>query len=168
MADEIKNRVANSKLITIDLEDYYPKGERVLLDVSQWLEQGFILRESDFRAVLSAYNWKQHINQYVALYCSTDAILPAWTYSLITLMLTPYASKIIVGDTEQLESILYSEIIQKLDLSHCQGKPCIIKGCSNLPIPQNAYVLLGQKLFPIAKNIMYGEACSFVPLLKKK
>ena len=168
MADEIKNRVANSKLITIDLEDYYPKGKRVLLDVSQWLEQGFILRENDFREALATYNWEQHKDQYVALHCSTDAILPAWTYSLVTLMLAPFTIKTIVGDKEQLESIIYSEIIHALDLSHCQGKPCIIKGCTNMPIPQNAYVLLGQKLFPIAKSIMYGEACSFVPLHKNK
>lgn len=168
MANEIKNRVANSKLITIDLEDYYPKGTRVLLDISQWLENGFILREKDFRAALAIYDWAQHTNQYVALQCNTDAILPAWTYSLVSLMLAPFSLKTIVGDKEQLESIIYSEIIQNLDLSHCQGKPCIIKGCTNMPIPQNAYVLLGQKLFPIAKHIMYGEACSFVPLSKKK
>lgn len=168
MADEIKNRVANSKLITIDLEDYYPQGERMELDISQWLANGFILREVDFRAALAAYNWEQHNNQYIALSCSTDAILPAWTYSLVTLMLTPYAKKIAVGDKEQLESIIYTEIIQNLDLNYCQGQPCIIKGCSNKPIPQNAYVLLGQKLHSIAKTIMYGEACSFVPLHKNK
>ena len=167
MADEIKNRVANSKLISIDLEDYYPVGERNLLDISQWLEHGFILREKDFRASLASYNWKQHNGQYIALYCSTDAILPAWTYSLVSLMLATYALKTIVGDKEQLESIIYSEIIHNLDLSHCQGKPCIIKGCTSLPIPQNAYVQLGQKLFSVAKSIMYGEACSFVPLHKQ-
>lgn len=168
MADEIKNRVATSKLITIDLEDYYPQGERMQLDISQWLTNGFILREIDFRAALDTYDWKQHQNQYIALFCITDAILPAWTYSLVTLMLTPYAKKIVVGDKEQIESIIYTEIIQNLDLSYCEDKPCIIKGCSNKPIPQNAYVLLGQKLLPIAKNIMYGEACSFVPLHKNK
>lgn len=168
MAEEIKNRVASSKLITLDLEDYYPEGERLLLDISQWLENGFILREKDFRATLDTYNWSQHTNQYIALHCSTDAILPAWTYSLIALHLAPYSLKTIVGDKEQLESIIYSEIIQKLDLSYCEGKPCIIKGCTNKPIPQNAYVFLGQRLFKIAKNVMYGEACSFVPLHKNK
>ncbi|EDM45511.1 hypothetical protein SCB49_06877 [unidentified eubacterium SCB49] len=167
MAEEIINRVANSKLITLDLEDYYPKGERLQLDVSQWLEQGFILREKEYRAALDTYNWEQHEGQYIALHCSTDAILPAWAFTLVTLKLAPFALKVIVGDTKQLESIIYTEIIKDLDLSYCEGKPCIIKGCSNKPIPQNAYVLLGQKLFPIAKNIMYGEACSFVPLYKK-
>ena len=168
MADEIINRIANSKLVTLDLEDYYPQGERVQLDISQWLANGFILREVDFRVSLANYNWEQHQNQYVALSCSKDAILPAWTYSLVSLMLAPFAKKVIVGDQDQLESIIYTEIIQNLDLSFCEGKPCIIKGCSNKPIPQNAYVLLGQKLLPIAKNIMYGEACSFVPLHKSK
>lgn len=168
MAKEIKNRVANSKLITIDLEDYYPEGKRVCLDISQWLESGFILREKDFRALLAGYDWSQHNEQYIALYCSTDAILPAWTYALITVMLAPFSKKVIVGDLEQLESIIYTEIIQNLDLEYCVGKACIIKGCTNKPIPQNAYVLLGQKLIIIAKNVMYGEACSFVPLSKKK
>jgi hypothetical protein len=167
MAKEIINRVANSKLITIDLEDYYPQGERVRLDISQWLAGGFILRELDFRASLAAYNWEQHQNQMVAMYCSTEAILPAWTYSLVSLLLAPVATKNIVGDLDQLESIIYSEIIQNLDLGYCEGKPCIIKGCANKPIPQNAYVLLSQKLLPIAKSVMYGEACSFVQLAKR-
>lgn len=168
MDGEIKNRVADSKLITIDLEDFYPEGKRLSLDISQWLDQGFILREKDFRTALASYNWDQHHNQYIALYCSTEAILPAWTYSLICLHLAPYSSKTVVGNLEQLESLIFSEIIKDIDLSYCQGKPCIIKGCTNKPIPQNAYVLLAQKLFTIAKNVMYGEACSFVPLHKKK
>lgn len=167
MANEILNRVANSKLITINLEDYYPKGERVQLDISQWLANGFILREKDFRASLQAYNWEQHQDQFIAMQCSTDAILPAWTYSLVSLMLAPFSKKVIVGDLEQLESIIYTEIIQNIDLAHCEEKPCIIKGCANKPIPQNAYVLLSQKLLPIAKSVLYGEACSFVPLAKK-
>jgi len=167
MAGEIKNRVAESKLITIDLEDYYPEGERFLLDISQWLEQGFILREKEFRAAVTAYDWSQHDNQFVALHCSTDAVLPAWTYSLLSIQLAPYSLKTVVGDKELLESIIYYEIINDLDLSHCDGKPCIIKGCANKPIPQNAYIFLTERLLNIAKNVMYGEACSFVPLHKK-
>lgn len=168
MAEEIINRVANSKLVTIDLEDYYPKGKRVLFDISQWLMEGIVLREKDFRAEANAHDWSQYQDCYVALHCSTDAIVPAWAYLLLSAHLGPYASKVTVGDLEGLETILYTEIIQNLDVSEYENKPVIIKGCSNKPIPESAFVLLSQKLFPIAQSVMYGEACSSVPLFKRK
>lgn len=168
MAEEIINRVANSKLITIDLEDFYPKGDRILFDISQWLIEGIVLRERDFREKANLHDWSRYSGYYVALHCSTDAIVPGWAYLLISLHLAPFATKTTVGSLEDLESILYSEIIQNLDVSEYTDKPVIIKGCAHKPIPQNAYVLLAQKLQPIARSIMYGEACSSVPLYKKK
>lgn len=168
MKDEIVNRVANSKLITIDLEDFYPEGKRVLFDIKDWLFEGFVLREKDFRKQVSEFDWSQHKNQYVALTCSTDAIVPGWAYMLLSLHLEPFSKKVIVGDLEQLETSIYQDVIQKLDIFEYEGKPIIIKGCSNKPVPQNAYIMLSNKLKPVAKSIMYGEACSSVPLYKKK
>ncbi len=168
MSEEIINRVAKSKLITIDLEDYYPKGERVALDISQWLMEGIVLREKDFREQALAHDWSQYQDKYVALHCSTDAVVPGWAYLLLSLHLAPFAAKVTVGNLEQLESILFAEILHNIDVSEYRDKPVIIKGCAHKPIPQNAYVLLAQKLQPIAKSIMYGEACSSVPLYKKK
>ncbi|GGZ84801.1 DUF2480 family protein [Algibacter mikhailovii] len=168
MADEIINRVANSKLVTIDLEDYYPKGERVLFDIKDWLFEGFVLREKEFRGHVSQFDWSQYQNCYVALTCSTDAIVPGWAFMLLAINIEPYAKKVIVGDLDQLESSIYQDIIENLDVSEHQGKPIIIKGCANKPIPKNAYIFLANKLKPIAKSIMYGEACSSVPLFKKK
>ncbi len=167
MSDEIINRVANSKLVTIDLEDYYPKGERVLFDIKDWLLEGLVLREKDFRQHASEHNWQQYENSYVALTCSTDAIVPAWAYMLLSTYLEPYAAKIVIGDLTTLETSIYQHIIHQLDVSEFQDKPIIIKGCSNKPIPDNAYIQLTTKLKPIAKSIMYGEACSSVPLYKK-
>lgn len=167
MSGEIINRVANSKLVTIDLEDYYPKGNRILFDISQWLMEGIVLREKDFRAQASAHDWSQYQDCYVALFCSTDAIIPGWAYLLLSTHLSPYASKVTVGSLDELELILFTEIIQNLDVSEFKDKPVIIKGCSNKPIPDSAFVLLSQKLFPVAQSIMYGEACSSVPLYKK-
>lgn len=168
MSDEIINRVANSKLITIDLEDYYPKGSRVLFDIKDWLFEGLILREKDFRQAISEYDWSQFENRYVAMTCSSDAIIPGWAYMLLTLQLEPYAKKIVIGDLEALETVIYQEIISRLDVSEFQDKPLIIKGCSNKPVPPNAYTMLIAKLKPVAKSIMYGEACSSVPLFKRK
>lgn len=165
---EIVNRVANSKLVTIDLEDFYPLGDRVSFDISQWLLEGIVLREKDFRESVKNHDWSQYKDKYVALNCSTNAIVPGWAYMLVSLHLAPYALKVTVGSLDNLESILFSEILQNFDVSKYANQPVIIKGCANKPIPQNAYVLLAQKLQAVAKSIMYGEACSSVPLYKRK
>lgn len=168
MSEEIINRVANSKLVTFDLEDIYPKGERVIFDISQWLLEGIVLRESEFREKASEHDWAQYQDKYVALFCSTDAIVPGWAYLLLSLHLAPLAKKVTVGSLDELESILFAELLQNIDISKYIDKPVIIKGCAHKPIPQNAYVLLAQKLQPVTKSIMYGEACSSVPLFKRK
>ena len=167
MSAEIVNRVANSKLVTFDLEDYYPKGERVLFDIRDWLLEGFVLREKPFREAAKAHDWSAYKDKFVALHCSTDAIVPGWAFMLLTTYLTPHAKKVVVGDLDLLNSILYSEVIRDLDVSEYQGKPVIIKGCSKKPVPQNAYIRIIEKLQPVAKSLMYGEACSSVPLFKK-
>ncbi|MCF7559785.1 DUF2480 family protein [Sabulilitoribacter multivorans] len=168
MSDEIINRVANSKLVTVNLEDYYPKGQRVLFDIKDWLFEGFVLREKDFRSQVSAYDWSQYQNSYVALTCSSDAIIPGWAYMLLSIQLEPFVNKVVIGTLEELETSIYQDIINNLDVSEFKDKPIIIKGCSNKPVPQNAYIMLTTKLKPIVKSIMYGEACSSVPLFKNK
>ncbi|MBD0823550.1 MULTISPECIES: DUF2480 family protein [Aestuariibaculum] len=168
MADEIINRVANSKLVTINLEDYYPKGPRMVFDIKDWLFEGFVLREKDFRTHVSEHDWSQYENCYVALTCSSDAIIPGWAFMLISLHLDPYAQHVVIGSLEDLETSVYQNIINNLEVSEYTDKPIIIKGCSKKPVPQNAYIMLASKLKPIAKSIMYGEACSSVPLYKNK
>ncbi len=169
MAEEIVNRVANNQnLVTIDLEDYYPEGNRVPFDIKDWLFEGLILREKDFRQKVKDHDWSQYQDQFVALTCSTDAIIPGWAYLLLTSSLFPYTKKVAVGTLETLETILYTEIINNLNVSEYQDKLLIIKGCANKPVPEGAYISLIQKLQPVAKSIMYGEACSSVPLFKRK
>ncbi|WP_418602300.1 DUF2480 family protein [Hwangdonia sp.] len=168
MKDEIINRVANSKLITVNLEDYYPDGKRVLFDIKDWLFEGFVLREKDFRQKASEHDWSQYQGSYVALTCSTDAIVPAWAFMLLSFHLEPFAKKTIIGNLENLETSIYQDVLKSLDVSEYADKPIIIKGCSKKPVPQNAYIMLATKLKPVAKSIMYGEACSSVPLFKKK
>ena len=168
MAEEIVNRVANSKLKVIDLEDYYPDGKRILFDIKDWLLEGLVLREKDFRVSVAEHDWSQYQDTYVALYCSTDAIVPDWAYMLISVQLQDYSILTVIGNLEQLESIIYTSIISELDLSTYKNMPVIIKGCSHKPVPASALVLLSQRLKPIAKSIMFGEACSSVPLFKRK
>lgn len=168
MPDEIINRVAQSKLVTFDLEDYYPEGKRLVLDIKDWLFEGFILKEKEFRKQVSEHNWEQFQDTFVALTCSTDAIIPGWANMLIASKLQPYAKKVVVGDLEQLEASLYQSAIESIDVAPFQDKPVIIKGCSNKPVPVNAYLWITLKIQTVAKSIMYGEACSSVPLFKKK
>lgn len=167
MKDEILNRVASSPLVTIDLEDFYPKGERFLLDISQWLTEGVVLREKEFRAHLDTANFSQYQDAYVAIHCSTEAILPGWATMLVALHLHGIAKKTVVGTVDDLDVLLFSEIISNLDYSAFKDKSVIVKGCTHKPIPENAYIQLMDNLRPVAKSIMYGEACSSVPLYKR-
>jgi hypothetical protein len=165
--DEIINRVANSALEVFDLEDYYPNGIRTQIDISQWLLEGFLLKEKDFREALKNHDWSKYQNHLVAIHCATDAIVPAWATILVTTYLVPFAKKVVSGNLNDLETAIYEEILPTLDYSKYQDKPVIIKGCSKKPVPESAYIMAVQKLQPFAKSIMYGEACSAVPLFKK-
>jgi len=166
--EQIINRVAASVLEVFDLEDYYPEGRREAIDISQWLWQGLVVREKEFRESLKNHNWEQYTGTYIALHCSTDAIVPAWAYMLITTYLTPVAKKVVQGSIHQIDIMLYEDILSTIDYNSYAGKPVIIKGCSKKPVPQEAYVMAVQKLMPFAKSIMFGEACSSVPLYKRK
>ncbi|WP_159948782.1 DUF2480 family protein [Polaribacter septentrionalilitoris] len=168
MAEEIINRVANSKLKTFDLEEIYPEGERVLFDVKDWLFEELILKETDFRASVKNHDWSQYKNTFVAVNCSVDAIIPSWAFMLIAAELTPFANKVVIGNLEILETAIYQELISFLDFKEYANAPVIIKGCAEKPIPNSAYAFLIEKLQPVVKSIMFGEACSTVPLYKSK
>jgi len=166
MPTKIVNRVANSQLKTIDLEELYPQGIRAVIDIKKWLFQELILKESEFREHLKNYNWEQYKNQYVALNCSSDAIIPSWAFMLITTYVSPFAKKVVVGNISSLETSIYQDIITDFNIEEYKDKPVIIKGCANKPIPETAYIQLIEKLLPVVKSIMFGEACSTVPLFK--
>ena len=168
MANTIVNRVSKSPLITFDLENFYQIGTRQSIDLSQWLDRGLILKEKDFRTQLNAHDWTIYQDQFIALHCSTEAILPAWAALLVSTHLQPYARKVVVGTLLELEVQLFTEEIQLLDVAPFKDQPVIIKGCSDKTVPQDAYVQLIAKLQPVVKSLFYGEACSSVPLYKRK
>ncbi|NHM03487.1 DUF2480 family protein [Flavobacterium celericrescens] len=165
--DEIVNKVAQSSLMVFDLEDYYPDEYVVDLDISQWLLEGFILKESEFRTQLKATDWSKYEDKYVALYCATDAILPAWAFALVSVHLAPHALKVIQGNKELAVIEWYQDVLNKLDYTDYFQKPVILKGCSKKSVPNQVYTLAIQKLIKVAKSVMFGEACSAVPLYKK-
>jgi hypothetical protein len=164
---EIVNKVQQSGLISVDLEELYTKGERVLFDLKGWLFEELILKEKDFREKLKTHNWEQYKDAFVAITCTADAIVPTWAYMLIATHLEPLTTKIVFGDLKKLEEQLFSDAISKLDFESFKDQRIVIKGCSNIEVPVAAYVELTEKLRPLVKSIMYGEPCSTVPVYKK-
>ena len=167
MEKEIVNKVALSGIINIDLEEFYPQGERVLFDIKEQLFQGLILKEKDFRSFVKNEDWSTYTDKYVALTCSADAVVPVWAYMLLAIQIEPYAKKVVFGDLETLETVLYNEILNTLNINEYKDARVVIKGCGHLPVPKAAYVEITRLLRPVAKSIMYGEACSMVPLYKQ-
>ena len=168
MEEEIVNKVAQSSLVIFDLEDYYPAEELVVLDISQWLFEGFILKEKDFRNSLKNFDFSIYQNKLVAISCLTDAILPSWAFMLVTSCVQPFAKTIVQGSAHNLIVAYYQQLIDTLNFSDYQNQPVIIKGCSKKPIPEEAYVMAIQKMMNYARSIMFGEACSAVPIFKQK
>ena len=168
MKESIVNKVAKSPIVTIDLEDFKTEGIKTFVDIAQWLEEGLVLREKEFRNLLKNYDWLQYKNQFVALGCSSEIILPAWATLLVTSYLSQYAITVVLGSIKDLEKNLFFDKIKGLDLKPFENKPVIIKGCSDMSIPEDAYIQLLQRLQTVAKSLFYGEACSSVPLWKLK
>lgn len=166
--EEITNRVANSGLITLDLGEMYPAGERVLLDIKDQLFQGLILREKDFREFIATHDWSQYKNKFVAITCTADAIIPDWSWMLLASALQPFAKKIVFGDLEKLETVLFTEVLSAFDSEQYRDARVVIKGCGDKPVPKTAYIELTRVLQPVVKSIMYGEPCSTVPVYKRK
>lgn len=163
---EIRNKVAESGLMNFDLTDLVPKGMRKGIDLKDFLFQEMILREKDFRDKVAEINIEEYKDAYIYIYNSADAIVPLWAYFLLTAKLTDVAKKIVFGDREDLEVILMHNAIQTHDFSDFIGKRVLVKGCSDKEIPENAYIELVEQLKPIVKSLMFGEACSNVPILK--
>ena len=165
--EEIVNRVATSGIVSLDLEELYHPGERVIYDIKDNLFQGMILREKDFREFLKMHDWSQYTNKNIAVICSEDAIVPTWAYMLLAIYLEPFANKVVFGDLTTLEDKLLADAIHKINPEEYRGKRVVVKGCSKFPVPISAYVDVTTLLKPVAQSLMFGEPCSTVPLYKK-
>ena len=164
----IINRVTESALLTINLEDYFPKEEIVEFDLKDFLFMGLIIKERDFREALTNTDWTKYENKYVAVICTADAIIPFWAYMLVAKWLQPFAKDIVMGDKKTLIQIIMQKNISSLNTEEYKDKRVVIKGCGDLSVPESAYMEITKILVPYAKSIMYGEPCSTVPVYKKK
>lgn len=168
MEDQIINRVTASNLITLDLEELYAPGERVLFDIKDLLFQGLILKEKDFRDFIKQHDWSAFTGKHVAITCSADAIVPTWAFMLLATVLHPFAQSVIFGSLEDLEKALFLQKLNLVDWKKFTNEKVVIKGCSKVQVPVTAYVEAVNRLRPFAASIMFGEACSTVPLYKQK
>ena len=167
MQEEIINRVASSPLITLDLEQLSPEGERVQYDLKDNLYEGLILKESDFRAFLKDNDWSVYKDKHVAVFCSEDAIIPHWAFMLLVSKMSPYAKTVVYGNLDYLESELYRQAIRELNPEDYKEKKVVVKGCGEKAVPVSAYMDVMTFLQPIAASVMFGEPCSTVPVYKK-
>ena len=168
MEDAIINRVANSGLMNIDLEEYLPKAPIKTFDLKDHLFRGLVLKEKDFREALKIFDWEQYRDQYVAITCTTDAIIPMWAYMLVTTYAQPVARDVYCGTPEEMHKHIFLKNIAAINPEPFVDQRVIIKGCGDQPVDAAAYAEITRILRPVTKSIMYGEACSNVPIYKKK
>ena len=168
MAETFVNKVAESGIRTLNLEDFYPKKEFAVFDMKDHLFMGLILKEKDFREILKTFDTTPYENKIVALTCSADAVIPMWAYMLVASLLQPVAGEIIFGTEDFAKETVLLRNIAQMELAEYNDARVVIKGCGELPISEAAYIAITQKLRPVAKSIMYGEPCSTVPVYKKK
>lgn len=166
MSDAIVNRVAQSGLITLNLEDYLPQGEVLSFDLKDFLFMGLILKEKDFREALKNLEWSVYKDKNVAITCTADAIIPLWAYMLVTTYLQPVAKDVYVGTAEEAHKHLFLKNIASINPADYAGKRIVVKGCGDIPVGAFAYAELTKQLLPHVKSIMYGEPCSTVPVYK--
>jgi Protein of unknown function (DUF2480) len=167
MQNEIINKVSESGLLTLDLENFYPKEVIKGFDIKEFLFMGLILKEKDYRAALQIFEWSNFKDCNVFITCSADAIVPVWAYMLAATYLKPVAKNIFFGDEKRLVETLLVKNLSHIDVNEYLDKRVVIKGCGELQIPESAYVEITNLLLPVAKSIMYGEPCSTVPIYKK-
>lgn len=168
MSDVFVNKVAESGIITLNLEEYYPQEPVAVFDLKEHLFMGLILKEKDFREALKNTDWAQYEGKNVAVTCSADAIIPVWAYMLVAAYLQPVAAAVAFGTEEELKKEILLKNIAAIDAGQYQDKRVVIKGCGEVPVGEAAYLQITRQLQPVVKSIMYGEPCSTVPIYKKK
>lgn len=167
MNDPIINKVAESGLVSLDLETYIPKEEPAVFDMKDYLFMGLILKEKDFREALKKLDWEIYRDKNIAVTCTADAIIPVWAYMLVAAYLQPIAKEIVLGNEQELYKTIFLKNLAQINVHEFADKRLVIKGCGETPIGDFAYMEITKRLLPVVKSIMYGEPCSTVPVYKK-
>lgn len=164
---QLTNKVAESGIVTIDLEKFLPQEDIVIFDLKDFLFMGLILKEKDFRQSLKELDTAKFENKNVAITCSADAIIPMWAYMLVTSLLQPLSKEIFFGNEQDVQNKILFKNIYTINTIEYLDKRVVIKGCGERQIPEEAFIEITKLLRPIAKSIMYGEPCSTVPIYKQ-
>ncbi|MBA2563638.1 MAG: DUF2480 family protein [Chitinophagaceae bacterium] len=167
MEEVLINKVAESGLITLDLEEYYPKEQTAIFDLKDYLFMGLILKEKEYRDTLKKTDWNNYKNRNVCITCTADAVIPIWAYMLAATYLQPVANEVVYGDNDFLHKYLFLKNLSKIEVNDFTDKRVVIKGCGDKKITETAYVEITRLLKPVVKSIMYGEPCSTVPIFKQ-
>ncbi len=165
---EIENKIAKSGLETLELGDLYDPTPKASLDIKPWLFQEMIVKEKEFKKHLNEHDWTQYQGHYVCFFSSVDAIIPNWAWLMIANKLQNNCKRYFNGTPQQFNEVLFNESITQFDVTHFHNKRVLIKGCSDKEIPSSAFSTMASKLLPIVKSLMFGEACSNVPIYKQK
>ena len=165
---ELVNRVAQSDLTVVDLAALVPDAPADELDLAPWLHRGFVLREKDFRAAVDAHGWAAYAGRDVALFCSTDAIVPPWAWMLVgTKLAAAGAGRVAVGRVADLRREGFAAALAAFDPEPYRDRIVVVKGCGAAEVPPSAYVAVVPRLMAVARKVMYGEPCSSVPLWRR-
>jgi hypothetical protein len=168
MSEGIVNKVSQSALLTLDLEQFFPDEKIRIFDLKPFLYMGLILKEKDFREALLTTDWSEYRDLVVGVYCSADAVIPVWAYMLVATYLQPVAKEVIMGDEAAVLRHWITRRIQTLNPEEYRDQRVVVKGCGEKPIGDFAYLEITKLLRPVVKSIMFGEPCSTVPVFKTK
>ena len=166
--NEIKNRVANSGIVNVDLSDYAPKENILELDLKQFLFDGLVLKEKEFRVALKEFDFNKYDSKVVAVFCGASVIVPMWAYMLITTYLNNANAKIYFGNKNKVTQAIIKENIDSINVDDYKEKRVIVNGCSNIKLSEGLFIAITKKLQKNVKSLMFGEACSAVPIFKNK
>jgi hypothetical protein len=161
------NKVEESGIVSLNLEDFFSKDEIAVFDLKEYLFMGLILKEKDFRDALKNIDLFVYQKKSVAITCSADAVIPMWAYMLVASLLQPVARSVFFGTQQQLEEDLLLRNIEEITAEEYSSQRVVVKGCGERPVPEAAYIKITAKLRPVVKSIMYGEPCSTVPVYKR-
>lgn len=165
--EPIRNKVAESDIEVFNLEDLWDGKPIRDIDLADFLVEGLVLREKEFRSAVKESDWSQYSDCHVAVGCSTDAIVPTWAYMLIASKLAGYAHTVTPGSSSDVMRDHFVGRLESFDWERYRDGIVVVKGCASEVVPTVAYMIAAEKLKQVASKVMYGEPCSSVPIWRR-
>lgn len=168
-ADTLINKVAQSGLITLDPLSFMPGNKRLVLDIAPFLWNNIAVKEKEFRTSLKNLDVTEYAGADVCMWCSQeDALIPQWAWMLMVERLSTVAASVIFCNPVNHSAELLQLSIRNMDVAPYVNQKVILKGCAQLDNPAAVFTQLTSKLLPVVQTLMFGEACSAVPVYKRR